>query len=684
MGAVKSLHAIEILMVEDSPTDRLIAIEALQSSKLINCLNVVENGVDAMAYLRREGKFRDARRPDLVLLDLNLPKKDGREVLDEIKNDPLLKFIPVVVLTTSKSDEDLLRAYGSHANSYITKPVDFPQFTDALRSLGGYWFEVVTLPPEAALERLARVPPARPAPAPVPNSGNTAVRLLLVEDNLTDVVLMRDALAENQLVNFELVHESRAADACERLRAETFDLVMADLGLPDSSGLDTYRRLRAVARGIPVIVLTGLDDEEVGILALREGAQDYLVKGQLTARALARAARYAIDKKQHQEELRQSQRLEAVGRLAAGVAHDFNNILTVIRCNAELLSLGVGHDDEGSDAPAEILEAADRAIGLARQLLTFSRQEAMNAKPLDLNQTVGNFTRMIRRLLGDQVRLELHLTADPTFALADVGMLEQVLMNLAVNARDAMPGGGKITIKTAVQELTPAAARAYAEGYAGKFVRMTVTDTGAGIAPDALSRIFEPFFTTKTAGQGTGLGLATVHGIVEQHRGWVGVTSQVGFGTTFEVFLPCTERRPVRSIPPPAASPVTAAGTVLLVEDELALQSMAARVLRRQGCRVLVASSALEAMNLWATEAATIDLLFTDLVLHDGHTGREVAERLLAARPSLKVVFTSGYSADFTSSDFVLEQGVNFLHKPYAIGQLVDIVKNCLARGQPS
>ena len=673
MGAANLLQAIEILLVEDSPTDRLIAIEALQGSKLINSLNVVENGVDAMAYLRREGKYRDVRRPDLVLLDLNLPKKDGREVLEEIKNDPVLKFIPVVVLTTSKSDEDLLRAYGNHANSYITKPVDFPRFTDALRSLGGYWFEVVTLPPEAAIERMARATPSRLPSAPL-GAVDETIRLLLVEDNPTDVALLRDALNENRLVKFELVHESRAAGACKRLRSEVFDLVMTDLALPDSNGLDTYRMIRAAARGVPVIVLTGLDDDETGILALREGAQDYLVKGQLTSRALARAARYAIDKKHHQEELRQSQRLEAVGRLAAGVAHDFNNILTIIRGNAELLTLGLGRE-VGEDAPAEILQATDRAIALARQLLTFSRQQTMLAKPLDLNEVVGSFTRMLRRVLGDAVRLELHLTSEPPFALADIGMLEQVLLNLAVNARDAMPGGGKITLRTAVQEVTSATAREHPDAYPGRFAQLTVTDTGAGIPPDVLARIFEPFFTTKEVGHGTGLGLATVHGIIQQHRGWLAVKSQLGVGSTFEIFLPATDERSVKTIPPPPIVVKRGSGTILVVEDEPALRQMASRVLRGRGYRVVAAGSAAEAMAVWAEHGASIDLLFTDLVLPDGQSGRHVAKQLAAVRPSLTIIYTSGYSSDFVSEDFVLEQGVNFLQKPYELANLLEIIQ---------
>jgi CheY-like chemotaxis protein len=259
--------------------------------------------------------------------------------------------------------------------------------------------------------------------------------------------------------------------------------------------------------------------------------------------------------------------------------------------------------------------------------------------------------------------------------LADIGMLEQVLLNLAVNARDAMPGGGKITLRTAVQEVTTASARAHPDAYPGRFAQLTVTDTGAGIAPDVLARIFEPFFTTKDLGHGTGLGLATVHGIVQQHRGWLTVKSQLGVGTTFDIFLPATDERPLKTIPPPRAVERAGSGTILVVEDEPALRQMVSRVLGRRGYRVLLAGSAIEAMAVWAEHADSIDLLFTDLMLPDGQSGRLLAEKLAASRPSLKIIYTSGYSSDFVSEDFVLEEGVNFLQKPYELAHLRETIQ---------
>jgi two-component system, cell cycle sensor histidine kinase and response regulator CckA len=682
MPETRELRAIDILLVEDSPTDRLLTIEALERSNVINSLHVVENGVEAMAYLRREGKFSAAPRPDIILLDLNLPKKDGREVLAEIKADPWLKFIPVIVLTTSHSDEDLLRAYGNHANSYITKPVDLPRFAAALRALGGYWFEVVTLPPEAAIERLARAQQPRFTSSPDPLHG--AVRVLLIEDNPTDALLLRESLAESASIKFELTHVRLIAEARECLRTQSFDLVMTDLGLSDSRGLDSYRQVRSFASGLPVIVLTGLDDEAAGTQALREGAHDYLVKGELTPRALARAARYAIEKRQHQEQLRQAQKLEAVGRLAAGVAHDFNNILTVVRANAELLA-GAGTLEDVRSSAQEIQEAADRASGLARQLLAFTRQQAMHAKAVDLNQVVGDFTRMLKRLLGESVGLELQLAQGLPAIVADIGMIEQVLLNLAVNGRDAMPGGGKLRVETAAADVTPATASGHAEAYAGRFARLIVSDTGAGMPAEVLARLFEPFFTTKPQGQGTGLGLATVHGIIQQHRGWLNVTSRVGAGTRFEIFLPTTTVVPALPAPAAARSPTHDNGTetILIVEDEAILRRLAVRVLRLHGYEVLEAGSGAEALAVWAERGESVDLLFTDMVLPGQQTGRQLAEILLRARPSLPIIFTSGYSPDFGKADFVLDESVNFLQKPYQISTLLNTVRRRLDARRP-
>ncbi len=674
------LRPIEILLVEDSPTDRLIAVEALQHAKILNSLNVVQDGIEAVAYLRREGKYSAAQRPDLILLDLNLPRKDGREVLKEIKTDPLLKFIPVVVLTTSKGDEDIVRAYGYHANSYITKPLDFPRFATVIRSIENYWLEVVTLPPVAEVQRVAQIDSVRAQPRCI--EIGQAVELLLAEDNPADVLLIRDALTETPLVKFNITHVTRLSEIRDRLRFKSYDVVLTDLGLPDSQGLDTYRQVRASAGGLPIIVLTVANDETMGLAALREGAQEYLVKGQLSERALARSLRYAIEKKGIEEKLRHAQKMEAIGQLSAGIAHDFNNILTVIQGRANLLSMD---EISGGEVMAESVQAiraaAERAANLTRQLLTFSRQQVMQAKLLDLNESVGDVVKMLRRILGEHVRLEMQLGLDLPSVEADVGMVEQIIMNLAINARDAMPSGGKLTLKTSLIEVVPGKVDRHPEASAGHFVCLSVSDTGSGMSPDVLARIFEPFFTTKDVGKGTGLGLATAFAIVHQHRGWIEVQSQIGIGSTFNLFFPASLTKAVAA--PVAAKSKLERGTetIFLVEDEVPVRTMVKIMLEMQGYRVIEAGSGVEAIAIWAEHQASIDLLVTDMIMPDGMTGRQLAEQLQASKPALKVIYTSGYSKDFVSVGFVLQDGINFLQKPYETAGLLGTVRASLNPG---
>lgn len=676
------MRLIEILLVEDSPTDRLIAVEALGQARLRNSLNVVENGVEAMAYLRREGKYSAALRPDIILLDLNLPKKDGREVLAEIKADPLLKYIPVVVLTTSKADEDIVRAYGNYANSYITKPVDFERFSAALRALEGYWFEIVTLPQEQAIQRLSPAVAALPTPTVARTGPAQVVRVLIAEDNPTDFLLIKDALADTPLVRFEVNHVLRLAELRKRIAEGNIDVVVTDLGLPDSQGLETFRQIRSCASGLPIIVLTGLSDEAVGIAALREGAQEYLVKGQISESALVRVLRYAIEKKEVEERLRRSQRMEAIGQLTAGIAHDFNNILTVIRGRAEIMLMQQANtSDPFRTSAKEICDASIRAANLTRQLLTFSRQQAMEMRGHEFNTIIGDIAKMLRRILGEETVLELQLCSSPLFIHADQGMLEQVIVNLTVNARDAMPGGGKLSLETSSVVITPEMAReGHPDGYAGHFAKLRVSDTGCGIPSEIINRIFDPFFTTKDVGKGTGLGLSTVMGIVQQHRGWVEVKSRVGEGTSFFVHIPLadSEASSKETGGVVAATPRSGTETILLVEDDESVRTLAKMVLEMNGYRVLEASSGVDALNIWAQRGDSVQLLLTDMVMPDGKSGRELADELLGLKPSLKVIYSSGYSREFKSEGFELRKGVNFLPKPYQMAELLDTVRRAL------
>ncbi len=379
-----------------------------------------------------------------------------------------------------------------------------------------------------------------------------------------------------------------------------------------------------------------------------------------------------------EEQFRQSQKMEAIGQLAGGVAHDFNNILTVIHGHASLLS-AAGLDETGARSAQQIAQAAERAAGLTRQLLTFSRRQLIQPQRLDMNKIVGNMTDMLGRILGEDVTLQLNYSTASATVEADAGMMEQVLLNLAVNARDAMPRGGQLSVRIAIVDVDESHLQRHPEARAGRFVCVSKSDTGCGIPPENLSRIFEPFFTTKEVGKGTGLGLATVYGIVKQHQGWVEVESAVGKGTTFRIYIPYVADERIGT-EKSAAQIIVRGGTetILLAEDEKPVRELVARVLEKQGYKVLQAGAGAEAVEVWRAHKDEIHLLLTDLIMPGAMNGRELAEALWAERPDLKVIFTSGYSADIVGKDFKIESDLNFLQKPYHPQTLALTVRRCL------
>ena len=380
---------------------------------------------------------------------------------------------------------------------------------------------------------------------------------------------------------------------------------------------------------------------------------------------------------QLEEQLRQSQKMEAIGQLSGGVAHDFNNILTAMIMQTELTGMVKNLPGEVQEGLRQIRAAAERAANLTRQLLLFSRKQVMQPRELDLNAVVTSLANMLQRIIGEDVSLQLNLHSRAQITRADPGMLDQVLMNLVVNARDAMPGGGQIFIETGEKTFTKEEATLIPDAKPGPYVSLRVTDTGCGIAPENLARIFEPFFTTKEPGKGTGLGLATVFGIVKQHGGSLMVESKVGRGTTFQVFL-----RATASVgqSPAAVKPKPRGGTetILLVEDEAAVRTLTRAVLEQFGYRVLEASDGVEALRIWEENQDSIHLLFTDLVMPKGVRGHELAARLQARSPKLRVVFTSGYSADIAGRQLSLQEGQNFIQKPSSYQQLLETVRRCL------
>ncbi len=378
-----------------------------------------------------------------------------------------------------------------------------------------------------------------------------------------------------------------------------------------------------------------------------------------------------------QEQLLRSHRMESVGRLAGGIAHDFNNLLTVINASAEFALTELPPDSPVAEDLTQIRAAGERAAALTRQLLAFSRQQVMRREHLDLNAVVSKFLGMLRRVIGEDVRLEASLAAQETPVFADPGQLEQVLMNLCVNARDAMPRGGTMTIATRRVDLDAEFASRHETVRAGPHVLLAISDTGVGMSAEMQSSIFDPFFTTKEAGKGTGLGLATVYGIVKQSGGSIWVRSEVGHGSTFDVYFPLSEHESAPPATPPPATPPRGSETILVVEDEEGIRTVMRRLLSQAGYTVVEASSANEALERIATHRGPLDLVITDIVM-PGISGIEMARMLRAERPGLRIILSSGYAAEAIDAHLDKEPGWSLISKPYMGQTLLREVRRVL------
>jgi signal transduction histidine kinase/ActR/RegA family two-component response regulator len=383
-----------------------------------------------------------------------------------------------------------------------------------------------------------------------------------------------------------------------------------------------------------------------------------------------------------ESQLRQSQKMEAVGCLAAGIAHEFNNLLTVIQGHAGLLGSPGISQSCATESVERITQASQRAASLTRRLLSFSRKQPLQLKPLDLSKAVHGLQKMLGQLLGEHYRLELDCPSELPTTRADGGNIEQVLINLTLNARDAMPGGGAIRIATSDVELDQMAALQNLDARPGRFIRLAVSDSGCGMTPDVLRRIFDPFYTTKEIGKGTGLGLSTVQAIVQQHHGWIEVESRPGHGSTFKIFLPALTDAPA-SQPKIETTNQTShysvsGETILVVEDEDSVRGLARLALEQAGYHVMEAADGQEALKVWDRSGRRIDLLLTDMVMPNGLSGNGLAKALLARDPKLRTVYTTGYSSEAVREGLSLRNGVNFLPKPYDATALLKAVKASL------
>ncbi|MDP1922798.1 MAG: response regulator [Myxococcales bacterium] len=643
-----------------------------------------DNGAEALDKARHE-------LPDLVISDLVMPVMDGLMLLRRWRADERLSLVPFIICTATFTDaEDERLALSLGADAFLIKPTTPDDFISKL---------------DAALSRVATGAPRPPTAAgdeseagmKLYNQGlvrkleakshqlRAAYQALRVEHAelrmkdraiaaLSQGIAITDAHAgDNPIVYASPSFEKLTGYAASELIGRNCRLLQGPL--TDAGSVTRIREAIAAGRACTVELLNYRKDGApfwnsmtISPVLDEQGRLTHFVGVQTDV----------TERRNLEQELRQSQKMEVAGQLAAGIAHDFNNLLSVILSYSIYVSDELDPKSPLREELDEVRKAGERAAALVRQLMAFSRRQRLQPEVLDLAYVVRDMEKMLRRLVGAQIDLSL-LAASPGGSIeADPTQVEQVVMNLAVNARDAMTGSGMLTVEVSNVELDATYAASHADVLPGPYVMLAVSDTGMGMSPSTLEHIFEPFFTTKEKGKGTGLGLATVFGIVKQTRAHLWVTSEPGRGTTFKVYFPRVDQA-ATTAQPAAAPPVSLRGTetILLVEDDDQVRVMEAQLLRRQGYTVLDAHNGGEAFLIAERYGNDIELLVTDVVL-PRMSGHQLAERMRHQRPLMKVLFTSGYTEDAVAQQATLESGAHFLQKPLTASTLLRRVREVL------
>ncbi|MGH9750263.1 MAG: response regulator [Candidatus Polarisedimenticolia bacterium] len=639
---------IRILLVDDNPDDRVLVMRELRR----------EFTNPAVEQIRNQSEFErfvPAGAFDVAITDFQLLWSDGLTILRALKTR--FPDRPVIMFTGTGTEEVAVEAMKAGLDDYVLKrPWHFGRLPAAVR---------VAL--ERRAERLAL-------------QGAERRYVELFEGAPIGIYRTAPdgAIIE---VNPALLRILEYPDRADFLRRNAADLYLHQedrsrwLREMETRGAVNGFEVQVLKRdGVPIWVRHNarrLVDATGAIFY--EGVLEDVTEKKATEEALA----------QSEERLRQSQRIEAVGRLAGGIAHDFNNLLTVITGHAELLLSRAPAGDRTRKDLDEIRKAGERAATLTRQLLAFSRKQVLQPRVVNLNGVVQDMLKMLRRLIGEDIELATLLPADLGRTKVDPGQLEQVIMNLAVNSRDAMPRGGTLTLETGNAELDAQFARVHPPTVPGRYVVLAVTDTGVGMDKETRARVFEPFFTTKEPGKGTGLGLATVYGIVKQSGGYVWVESEPGRGTVFTIYLPRVDEAAdhAAAAGPAVSGPGTE--TVLVLEDEPTLREVVRQSLESRGYKVLLAESGAEALAICASHPGPIHLMVADVVL-PVMDGRATADRAVPLRPELRVLYMSGYTDEAILHHGVLDPGVAFLHKPFTPDALLTKVREVLGSSRPS
>ena len=648
-----------ILIVDDERSNRRLLEVMLASEGYL--LETAESGEEALAIVARQF-------PDLILVDVMMPGMDGCELTATIKGHRATKNIPVIMLTAVDDRNARMRGLSAGAEDFLAKPVDRAELCVRVRNLlrlkahGDFHDRYGRMLEGEVDSRTADLIESE--------------RLYRSTFDAAPIGIVHLALDGRWLrVNRRL---------CELLRYSPEELQIATahelLQTEDTPG--EAEAIRQMAAGT-------LDRHLIDEKRYRrhDGGLLYARVNMSVHRDAAAIPQYFIamieditERRTLEAQVQQATKMDAIGQLAAGVAHDFNNLLTVILGLAELMTVDIAPASQHGKDLGEIVKAARRATGLTKQLLAFSRQQVLNMAPVDVNGLIRDMTGMLDRLIGAHIEVTLVLAPDLPQVLADRGQLEQVVMNLVVNARDAMPGGGRVTIETADVQLENSSFHEEAIMH-GCYVMVAVTDTGTGMSKETQRHLFEPFFTTKEPGKGTGLGLSMTYGIVKQSNGYIWVYSELGRGTTFKVYLPRANREATAA---PVSTKVTApikraSETVLLVEDEAGVRRFSKRILEHAGYRVLEAVNGDAAEKLFAEHPGSIDLVVTDVIM-PGCGGPELLSRLHVLAPSLKSLYMSGYTEKAAASRAGIEPGLPYVQKPFTAAEFVRRVREALDR----
>jgi two-component system, cell cycle sensor histidine kinase and response regulator CckA len=634
---------IRVLLIEDSSDDVALATRALQRGGL----DVRAHSVATMENLEialRTGSW------DIILSDHSMPGFDGMRAMELVRH--MAPEVPFLLVSGTIGEERAVAAIKAGAYDYVPKG-NISRLPDAIgRALRDTAQRRARVSAEEAARRTSDQLRALHDASPVGIVTLEAGATVVTWNRAAERIFGRPA---REAIGRALPLDAAGSAVFDRLRQRT---------LQGDAVSDVELETHRPPSGKVVVV-------SCSTAPLRDASGD--ISGLVAVFA------DVTRRRELEHHFHLTQRLESLGRLAGGIAHDFNNLMTAILGTSQMLIQDLGEDVRAEEAK-EIRDAALRAAALTKQLLAFSRRQVLQPEVLDLNVLVRDLEKMLRRLLGEQVQLHTELAEDLGAVRADPGQLEQVIVNLAINARDAMPQGGTLTIETANVHLVEPPPGDEPEVRAGEYVMIGVSDTGVGMDASTRGRVFEPFFTTKERGRGTGLGLATVYGIVKQSGGYIWVTSEPGQGAEFRTFLPRVSSA-LAARPPerPAAPEQTLAGTetILVVEDEEPVRNLTRRILTAKGYQVLEAASGSDAIELLAARTGAIDLLVSDVIM-PGMGGRQLAERLLAQRPGLKVLFVSGYTDDDVIKQGILDPGTPFLPKPFTPETLLRKIRDVL------